>query len=130
MRQSKNRLSFFGLADAEGDAEKISEIIKTHLNPISEFKLSFEKDEDKTFVIVEVLQGQQTPYYYDKDGQLIAFTRIGNESAPATPSQLRELVLRGSGESYDSLKSRYDFNDMSFTKLKSVYKQRTENTFE
>lgn len=64
------------------------------------------------------------------DGQLIAFMRIGNESVSATPSQLRELVLRGSGESYDSLKSRYDFDNMSFTKLKSVYKQRTGNTFE
>ena len=52
-----------GLADAEGDAEKISEIIKTHLNPIPEFKLSFEKDGDKTFVIVDVMKGQQTPYY-------------------------------------------------------------------
>ena len=119
-----------GLSDAEGDAEKISEIIKTHLNPIPEFKLSFEKDNDKTFVIVEVMKGQQTPYYYEGDGQLIAFMRIGNESVPATPSQLRELVLRGSGESYDSLKSRYDFSNMSFTKLKSVYKQRTGNTFE
>ena len=29
-----------------------------------------------------------------------------------------------------SLKSRYDFDNMSFTKLKSVYKQRTGNTFE
>ena len=38
-------------------------VIKTHLNPIPEFKLSFEKDEDKTFVIVEVMKGQQTPYY-------------------------------------------------------------------
>lgn len=119
-----------GLSDAEGDAEKISEIIKTHLNPIPEFKLSFEKDKDKTFVIVEVMKGQQTPYYYEGDGQLVAFMRIGNESVPATPSQLRELVLRGSGESYDSLKSRYDFDNMSFTKLKSVYKQRTGNTFE
>ena len=80
-----------GLSDAEGDAEKISEIIKTHLNPIPEFKLSFEKDKDKTFVIVEVMKGQQTPYYYEGDGQLIAFMRIGNESVPATPSQLREL---------------------------------------
>ena len=76
------------------------------------------------------MKGQQTPYYYEGDGQLIAFMRIGNESVPATPSQLRELVLRGSGESYDSLKSRYDFSNMSFTKLKSVYKQRTGNTFE
>ena len=76
------------------------------------------------------MKEQQTPYYYEGDGQLIAFMRIGNESVPATPSQLRELVLRGSGESYDSLKSRYDFGNMSFTKLKSVYKQRTGNTFE
>ena len=37
-----------GLSDAEEDAEKISEIIKTHLNPIPEFNLSFEKDNDKT----------------------------------------------------------------------------------
>ena len=125
-----NDSELVGLADAEGDAEKISESIKIHLNPIPEFKLSFEKDEDKTFVIVEVMKGQQTPYYYEGDGQLVAFMRIGNESVPATPSQLRELVLRGSGESYDSLKSRYDFDNMSFTKLKSVYKQRTGNTFE
>ena len=55
--------------------------IKTHLNPIPEFKLSFEKDNDKTFVIVEVMKGQQTPYYYEGDGQLIAFMRIGNESS-------------------------------------------------
>ena len=125
-----NNSELVGLADAESDAEKISEIIKTHLNPIPEFKLSFEKDGDKTFVIVEVMKGQQTPYYYEGDGQLIAFMRIGNESVPATPLQLRELVLRGSGESYDSLKSRYDFSNMSFTKLKSVYKQRTGNAFE
>lgn len=100
------------------------------MNPIPEFKLYFEKDGEKIFVIVEVMKGQQTPYYYEGDGQLIAFMRIGNESVPATPSQLRELVLRGSGESYDSLKSRYDFDNMSFTKLKSVYKQRTGNIFE
>ena len=119
-----------GLADAKGVSEIISESIKTHLNPIPEFKLSFEKEGEKIFVVVEVMRGQQTPYYYEGNGQLIAYMRIGNESIPATASQLRELVLRGSGESYDSLKSRYDFNNMSFTKLKSVYKQRTGNVFE
>ena len=46
-----------GLSDAKGDVEKISEAIKIHLNPIPEFKLSFEKDGDKTIVIVEVMQG-------------------------------------------------------------------------
>lgn len=45
------------LEDAEGDAERISEIIKTNLNPIPEFKLSFENDKDNTFVIVEIMKG-------------------------------------------------------------------------
>ena len=44
------------LSDADGDAEIISEIIKTHLNPIPEFKISFEKDNDKSFVIIEVMK--------------------------------------------------------------------------
>ena len=47
-----NNGELVGLADAEGDAEKISEAVKIHLNPIPEFRLSFEKDGDMTFVIV------------------------------------------------------------------------------
>ena len=35
-----------GLEDPEGDAEKISEVIKTRLEPIPEFKLRFHKTED------------------------------------------------------------------------------------
>lgn len=31
---------------------------------------------------------------------------------------------------YDALKSKYEFSNMAFTKLKSVYKQRTGNSFE
>jgi predicted HTH transcriptional regulator len=92
-----------GLTDAEDVAEKISEIMKERLNPIPEFKLSFEKVDTKKFVVLEVYSGKQTPYYYAADGQLTAFVRIGNESVPATPMQLRELVLKGSGTTYDTL---------------------------
>ena len=60
----------------------------------------------------------------EDDGQLIAFMRIGNESVPATPSQLRELVLRGSGESYYSLKSRYDFDNMFFLIMQYMQTER------
>ena len=38
-----NDSELVGLADAEGDAEKISESIKIHLNPIPEFKLHLKK---------------------------------------------------------------------------------------
>lgn len=118
-----------GLSDEEGDAEKISEAIKVHLNPIPNFKLSFKTVDDKKLVLVEVFSGNETPYYYEGDGNLIAFVRVGNESVPAIPAQLRELVLKGSGKTYDSLKSSYSFDKMAFTKLKSVYYQRTGNDF-
>ena len=119
-----------GLEDASGTAEQISEIVKTRLDPIPDINLSIEYVDGKQIVILAVAPGSMTPYYYSGDGQLTAFVRIGNESVPATSEKLRELVLKGSGQTYDSLPSRYKFSDMAFTKLKSVYKQRTGNTFE
>ncbi|MBQ0058629.1 MAG: putative DNA binding domain-containing protein [Lachnospiraceae bacterium] len=119
-----------GLKDAEHDAEIISEQIKTRLNPIPNFNLRFHREMDKTLVILDVYAGELTPYYYDADGMLTAFHRVGNESVPVTPAKLQELVLKGSVSSYDCLKSKYDFENMSFTKLKATYKQRTGNKFE
>ena len=119
-----------GLENARGDAEIISETIKNRMNPIPKFKLSFEAVDGKELIIVEVMTGDETPYYYSGEGQLVAFVRLGNESVPANPMQLRELVIRGSGQSYDSLPSRFKFEDMAFTKLRSVYKQRTGKSFE
>ena len=75
-----------GLSDAKGDSEKISEVIKTHLNPIPEFKLSFEKDKDKTFVIVEVMKGQQTTYYYE--GNLTNAGALLADESPVRYSRL------------------------------------------
>lgn len=64
--------SLVGLADAKGDAEKISEAIKAHIDPIPDFNLSFAKAEDKEFVVLTVMPGAQTPYYYIGDGQMQA----------------------------------------------------------
>ena len=120
-----------GLENAEKDAEKISEQIKVRLNPIPEFNLRFVKTEDgKKLIVLDIYAGDQTPYYYDADGTLTAYHRVGNQSVPVTPAKLKELVLKGSVSSYDLLRSRYSFDDMSFTKLRSTYKQRTGRTFD
>ena len=50
-----------GLDNPVKDAEKISEIIKTKLNPIPEFKMSFRKVEDNILIILEVFKGDETP---------------------------------------------------------------------
>lgn len=119
-----------GLSDAKGDAEKISEIIKTHIDPIPDFNLSFVQSEGKELIVLTVLPSAQTPYYYISDGQMQTFVRIGNESVVASTSKHKELVLRGSNVSYDSLVSRWRFEDMAFTVLRATYFKRTNRSFE
>lgn len=59
----------------------------------------------------------------------MAYQRIGNESVPVTNLKLKELVLRGSSFTYDSLISRYKFEKYSFNKLRETYKKQTGNDF-
>lgn len=120
-----------GLDNPVKDAEKISEIIKTKLNPIPEFKMSFRKVEDNILIILEVFKGDETPYYYyNDDGSLEAYIRIGNESVKASPTELQRLVLRGRNKSYDSHKSMYKIRDYSFSKLRERYKKWTGYSFD
>ena len=120
-----------GLENPEGDAEKISETIKTRLDPIPEFKLRFHQTEDgKVLVILDVYKGDETPYYYSGDGVLEAYVRVGNESVKATATELKCLVLRGKNTSYDSQNSTYKVEDYAFSKLKERYKKWTGNSFD
>ena len=80
--------------------------------------------------MLQVYPGQETPYYYIGDKQRLAFIRVGNESVTADRIQLRSLVLKGSDRTYDSLPSSYRFEDMAFSKLKSVHYKRLQRSFE
>ena len=119
-----------GLTDAEGDAEKISEEIKSKLDPVPAVKLELKGVDGKKLVLLHVYPGQETPYYYIGDKQRLAFVRIGNESVVADRVQLKSLVLKGAGRTYDSLPSNYRFEDMAFTKLRSVHYKRLQRSFE
>lgn len=120
-----------GLADAERDAETISEIIKNRLSPIPEFTLEFNTSKDeKRLIILRICKGEETPYYYSADGVTEAYIRIGNESVPADSTDLKRLVMRGKNTSFDSLVSTYDIGDYSFTKLKERFKIWTGRSFE
>ncbi len=119
-----------GLSDAKADADKISEKIKATLDPVPQIILSIPHEDGKDFIILKVLSGQETPYYYYADGNRIAYVRVGNESVPADAATLKRLVLHGSGISYDSLPTHFKTVDYAFTKLRSVYRARTGNELE
>ena len=118
-----------GLDDAKHDAEAISDIIKNRIDPMPQVHLSYQNYGDKTIILLKVAAGTEPPYYYKADGQLIAYIRMGNESVPASTHHLRELILRGANMAYDNLPSSFKVENMAFTKLRSVYKQRTGNDF-
>lgn len=119
-----------GLVDAKGDAEFISEVIKTKLDPVPVISLEFKVVNEKQLVVLHVNAGQETPYYYIGDKQRIAYVRIGNESVVADRIQLKGLVMKGSGRTYDCLPSSFRFEDMAYTKLKSVHYKRLQRSFE
>ena len=119
-----------GLETPDKDAELISEIIKTRLNPIPEFKISFHTVDGNVLLIVQVSKGEETPYYYSGDGLLEAYVRIGNESVKASPIELKRLVLRGRNTTFDSQNSMYKVEDYAFSKLRERYKKWTGNSFD
>ena len=84
-----------GLANAEGDAEKISEEIKSKLDPVPAVKLELKEADGKKLVLLHVYPGQETPYYYIGDKQRLAFVRIGNESVVADRIQLKSSLYHG-----------------------------------
>ena len=120
-----------GLLDAEKDAEIISEQIKVRLDPIPEFHLSFFRTEDdKTLILLNIQQGEETPYYYLADGVMEAYVRLGNESVKADATELKRLVLRGKNSSYDALSTTYSVSDYAFSKLRERYKAWTGESLE
>lgn len=124
-----NDSEVIGLENAENDSEYISETIKNRIDPHPNFNLRFEKVGDMTLIVLDVLHGRNTPYFYSHKGTHTAYVRVGNESVPATAADLKRLVLEGFGETYDSLESKFKFEDLRFTKLKYTYKKITDKEF-
>ena len=119
-----------GLADAQEDAEFISETIKMQMDPVPEIDLSIHEEDGKRFVVVEIKAGSETPYYTFVRGHRDAFIRIGNESVRADAIQLKRLVLKGSRLSWDGLPSRWRLSDFSFEVLRATYFEKRRKSFE
>ena len=98
-----NDRNIIGLADAQADAETISRLIKERITPLPEFVLSPMQEQGKNLLSLTVNSGPATPYFYKADGVTEAYIRIGNESVVAPDYVLRELILKGTNRTFDSL---------------------------
>ncbi len=103
---------------------------KSSLLPSVDVNLEFKEVDGKKLVLLHIYKGQETPYYYIGDKQRLAFVRVGNESVVADRLQLKNLVMKGAGRSFDAIPSPYKFEDMAFSRLKSVYFKRLNQSFD
>ncbi|WP_278770392.1 ATP-binding protein [Eisenbergiella tayi] len=66
--------------------------------------ISLQEIDGKTLIVVEIAPGMQRPYYIKSMGmQEGTFIRVAGTSRPVEPYTLRELLLDGSGRSFDSI---------------------------
>ena len=118
-----------GLSRPQWTAEQISRLIKERITPLPAFRLSSHVVEnEKDILILHVPRAAATPVYYKGDGTMLAFVRLGNESVPAAPQQLNELVLRGQNISFDALPTEYHKDALAFTVLEAAYRQTNGQT--
>lgn len=90
-----------GIEDIKGISEFVSQKIKERIDSFPEVTMQIHCTEDgKNLLTLEVMKGQETPYYYRGDGSVEAFVRIGNESVAANAAELKRLVLRGRNTSF------------------------------
>ena len=114
-----------GLMDVQHVTEAISMKIRDYMDPLPEVEAIPLEMEGKHVLQLKVKAGSYTPYYYVGDGQRVAFVRNGDESIPATGEQMVRLVLKGSNQTYDSLRTDRRVEDHSFAILANTFKERT-----
>ena len=116
-----------GLTDIRRDIDTISKQIKEKITPLPtvDFR-AYQTDDGKDILIVEVTAGNETPYFYSADGNLIAYIRVGSDSVPAPPNRLRELVMRGKNLTTDALSTEYKADDLTFTILNATFKKEAK----
>lgn len=114
-----------GIENIQSDIEKISELIKTRIEPLANFKITVINQDNKDIIKLEIIQGTKTPYYYVGDGNKIVYVRIGNESVNAPIYIINELIAKGEKLTFDAMTSKYNFEDLSFSHFKATYLQKT-----
>lgn len=126
----RNDRRIIGVPDPQQTIEDITRLIKARIDPVPEFQVNAPIESDCCLVELNVLEGDQTPYCYCSDGEYRAYMRIGSETGPASPMQLKALSMKGSKTHFDELVTEYDIETYSFDILKATYYDRLHKSFE
>ena len=84
-----------GVKDIKKSYEEVANRIKTRIDPSIIPTIDIVNIQGKDLIVVKVIPGQHTPYYYVNKGTRIAYIRKGDQDCETNSTELNELILRG-----------------------------------
>ena len=111
-----------GVKDIKRSYEEVSNRIKTRIDPSIIPAVDIVNVEGKKLIVVKVIPGQHTPYYYVNKGTRTAYIRKGDQDCETNSTELNELILRGRNQGWDELVTDNLYKDFTFEKLKKYFK--------
>ena len=106
-----------GMDHVEDECLKIENMINDSIEPSPSFKIEVEKIDEKTIIILDVMKGRDTPYYYKGK----AYKRSDTSTLEVDRFELRRLAIEGINMDYEERKS--SSQDLKFKKLESKLKE-------
>lgn len=111
-----------GIKDVKKSYEEIANRIKSRIEPSIIPVIDIVKIKNKQIIVVKIIPGNHTPYYYVNKGTRIACVRKGDQDVEADSMQLNELILRGRNIGWDELLTDNEYKDFTFETLKKSFK--------
>lgn len=119
-----------GVKDIKKSYEEVSNRIKTRIDPSIIPTVDIVDVEGKKLIVVKVIPGQHTPYYYVNKGTRTAYIRKGDQDCETNSTELNELILRGRNQGWDELVTDNLYKDFTFEKLKKYFEDIKEYKIE
>lgn len=110
-----------GVKDIKKSYEEVSNRIKTRIDPSIIPTVDIVDVEGKKLIVVKVIPGGHTPYYYVNKGTRTAYIRKGDQDCEVNSTELNELILRGRNQGWDELVTDNLYKDFTFEKLKRYF---------
>ncbi|MBQ3921750.1 MAG: putative DNA binding domain-containing protein, partial [Spirochaetales bacterium] len=93
-------------ADVFKIKDKIANSISDNITPQIVPRISYERIDDKTIIIIKISKGQNTPYCIKSEGLDGVYLRIDATTRPAERYAVQELSLLGMNKTYDEIVQR------------------------
>ena len=111
-----------GVRDVKKSYEEVVNRIKTRIDPSIIPTIDIANIQGKEIIVVKVIPGQHTPYYYVNKGTRTAYIRKGDQDCEANSTELNEMILRGKNIGWDEQISDCVYKDFTFENLKKYFK--------